>query len=201
MFGACVFLPYPDAMTEQELRDHRRAKDAEAQEATEAALDAAVGQLSVGEAIELVSRTTGQGGNDREARRRNIRLAVALRLTGATQKEIADEMGLSIETVRRLLQEGDQLNGRRVVQLLETRALPQAVDNLIAGLEAGNEKYTLETLKGGGILKQHQAPGSGGFSPTTNVAVVFAAPPETRQALPAGAAYGTPLTVDADKVE
>lgn len=189
-------------MTEEELHQARMARYEREREAHEAELDAAVGALTFDDALSVVSRREAQGGTDREARRHNMKLAAALRLVGMTQREIAEEMGIDERTVRRLLSEAKQLDVSRAVTLLHQRAVPQAMDNLITGLERGNERYTIETLKGAGILKAHGP--SGQAQVPTTLQLVFAAPPgQPAPALPAGAVHGAPLTLEtqAEKVE
>jgi hypothetical protein len=188
-------------MTEAELKAHRRAQDLVNAEAHQAALDTAAAQLSAGDAIEVVSRHEAAGGSDREYRRHNLRLACALRLCGATQKEIAAELGISTSQVHRLLHEGQQLTQRHTLTVLETRAMPLAIDNLIAGLENGDQKYTLETLKGGGILKAHTRHDGSFSGPPVAMQIVFAAPPGGQTSLPDGAAHGRPMTIDVSPEE
>lgn len=183
-------------MTEDELRAHRRAQDVIEKEAEAAALDAAAAHLSQGDAIRVVGRHTARDGTDRAYRRHHLQLACALRMCGATQKEIADELGVTRAQVQRLLLEGEQLTQRNTLKVLETRAIPQAIDNLIDGLEAGNEKYTLETLKGSGILKSHTKHDGSFGGPPVAMQIVFAAPPGGTPTLPSGVAHGQPLTLD-----
>jgi predicted transcriptional regulator len=79
---------------------------------------------------------------------------MALRLAGHTHKEIALEVGCSVSQVRRLL----HLNApkRKVFEdIIDGRALPAALDNLIEGLEAGDKDYTIKTLEGRGLLVKH----------------------------------------------
>jgi hypothetical protein len=82
--------------------------------------------------------------------------AVALRILGWTQKEIAAELCVKPESVREWL----MLARRRaelldVGPLLDDVALPLAVDNLIDGLRSGNERFTLATLQGRGAFSSH----------------------------------------------
>lgn len=186
-------------MTEDELREARAAKDAAEQAQIDAGLDAAVQQLTLEDAVTLVSRREGLGGTESEHRRHQRQLAAALRMTGMTMREIAEEMGIGETSVKRLLLEAQQLNAHAAISLLQTRAVPLAIDNLIVGLERGHERYTLETLKGGGILKAHGQPG--GHTTPPVLQVVFAAPKDAVPALPPGAAHGAPLTVDVQKVD
>lgn len=80
--------------------------------------------------------------------------ALALRLSGYTISEIAAELGASVSIVRRLLKATEPK--RKVLEdLIDGRAVPAAIDNLIVGLEAGDKDYTLETLKGRGLLVKH----------------------------------------------
>ena len=80
--------------------------------------------------------------------------ALALRVSGYTIQEIAAELGSSISVVRRLLKASEPK--RKVLEdLIDGRAVPAAIDNLITGLESGDKDYTLETLKGRGLLVKH----------------------------------------------
>lgn len=82
--------------------------------------------------------------------------AIAFRMAGMSMQQIADELLVSVGTVRKWLTEARKNAALLdVTPLLDHVALPQAVDNLIAGLEAGNEKYTLATLQGRGAFSAH----------------------------------------------
>jgi predicted transcriptional regulator len=82
--------------------------------------------------------------------------AVALRILGYSQKAIAAEMCASEHAVRQwLMQARKRAELLDVGPLLDHVALPLAVDNLIEGLQQGNEKYTLATLQGRGAFSAH----------------------------------------------
>lgn len=101
---------------------------------------------------------------------------------------------MSERAVRRLLHEGQLLTQRKSLELLELRAIPQAMDNLVKGLEAGNERYTIETLKGGGILKAHSKHDGSFSGPPVAMQIVFQAPAGSSTSIPAGASFGQPIT-------
>lgn len=82
--------------------------------------------------------------------------AVALRILGHSQAEIARELCVGEGTVRQwLMQARKRAELLDISELLDHVALPQAVDNLITGLQQGNEKYTLATLQGRGAFSAH----------------------------------------------
>lgn len=82
--------------------------------------------------------------------------AVALRILGYSQKAIAEELVCSADSVRQwLMQARKRAELLDVGPLLDHVAMPLAVDNLIEGLQAGNERYTLATLQGRGAFSAH----------------------------------------------
>lgn len=82
------------------------------------------------------------------------KVVVGLRVAGYTLNEIAAETGASAAYVRKLLQAQEQKK-KQLEELIDGRAVPAAIDNLIVGLEAGDKDFTLETLKGRGLLVKH----------------------------------------------
>lgn len=120
---------------------------------------------------------------------------MAMRLAGHTYREIAEELGCSQNQVRRLL----MINApkRKVFEdIIDGRALPAAIDNLIVGLEAGDKDYTIKTLEGRGLLVKHshqegQAPKS-----AFQFNIVVESPAEGHREPLLGAIVGEPRQLD-----
>lgn len=82
---------------------------------------------------------------------------IALRITGKSYKKISEALGVEISEVRRVLAEARRLSKLSDVgPLLDNIALPQAVDNLIDKLEAGDLTATLATLRGRGAFRNFE---------------------------------------------
>jgi hypothetical protein len=82
--------------------------------------------------------------------------AVALRILGHTQAEIAKELCVTARNVERwLIDARERAELLEVGPLLDQVALPLALDNLIDGLREGDQKYTLATLSGRGAFSAH----------------------------------------------
>lgn len=87
---------------------------------------------------------------------RQLAAIVACRTEGMTDPEIAEKLGIAIGTVRQILQKARKQNFLSdIVDRLEDRAVPTAVDNLIRGLDREDKDYTLATLKGLGVFRTH----------------------------------------------
>lgn len=188
-------------MTEEELREYRRQQKAAAKDAEDRQADKDAWSFASGAPIEFVDRAVAV--DNREARRAQIAEMVALRITGHTLKEIAEQVGCCEDTVRRSLALAAETAERNDVGvLLDYHAVPLAVDNLIAGLKNGNEKYTLKVLEGRGHFQKHTkgtqtATAKGGFT------FAWVGAPQSAPALPEGAIQGVARgeTVDAEVVE
>lgn len=82
---------------------------------------------------------------------------IALRIIGYSYKKISEAVGVDLSEVRRVLGEARRLSKLSDVgPLLENIALPQAVDNLIEKLEAGDLPATLATLRGRGAFRNFE---------------------------------------------
>lgn len=82
---------------------------------------------------------------------------IALRIIGNSYKKIADQLQVDVNEVRRVLAEARRLSKLSDVgPLLDNIALPQAVDNLIEKLEAGDLPATLATLRGRGAFRNFE---------------------------------------------
>lgn len=124
-----------------------------------------------------------------------IKSVTALRLAGYTVAEIATETALTINQVRRLLVESKAK--RQVFEdLIDGRAMPAAVDNLIAGLEAGDKDYTLETLKGRGVLVKHTHQEGQAAKSAFQFNIVVEAPQDGQREPLLGAVVGEPRQLD-----
>lgn len=85
-----------------------------------------------------------------------VAVSVALRTLGWDTGRIAEKVGVSRQTVRDYLAYAREHKGLNdTLRDLELRAIPQAIENLIEGLEAKDKDYTLETLKGRGLFRNH----------------------------------------------
>lgn len=114
--------------------------------------------------------------------RRTTQAALALRAEGWEIRDIAAHFGVTSHTIT-----GWFASHRRVVtqQDLDTQldqiAVPLATENLIHGLLAGDKDYTLETLKGRGVLRRH---GESDKAPSTalpELVIRFEAPAQQSQ--------------------
>lgn len=82
---------------------------------------------------------------------------IALRIIGTSYKKISEQLGVDVSEVRRVLAEARRLSKLSDVgPLLDNIALPQAVDNLIEKLEAGDLPATLATLRGRGAFRNFE---------------------------------------------
>ncbi len=82
--------------------------------------------------------------------------AVGLRILGYSIKDIAHELMVSQHAVRQWLTDArKRAELMDVAPLLDNVALPLAIDNLIDGLQNGDKKLTLATLKGRGAFTTH----------------------------------------------
>lgn len=81
---------------------------------------------------------------------------VALRVLGLSAPQIAEQLGIAVNTVNQHLYIARaKAKLSDVGPILDHHAVPMAVENLIAGLEEGDKDYTLEVLKGRGALRTH----------------------------------------------
>lgn len=81
---------------------------------------------------------------------------VALRLVGMSVPEIAQKLAITDHTVRMHLYQARRRGKLAdVPNILDHQVVPLAVENLIAGIEAGDKDYTLEVLKGRGAFRTH----------------------------------------------
>lgn len=95
---------------------------------------------------------------ERRSLERDYRVAVAaaLKTLGWTAVQIAEKLQLHPTTVKKYLAYAREHHGLQdVLRDIEFRAIPQAIENLLDGLAAGDKEYTLETLKGRGVFRNH----------------------------------------------
>lgn len=122
-----------------------------------------------------------------KAKRRDVQKALALRASGHTIGEIAEEIGAAPSTITRWFTEYRRKESHEQIdEMLDKTALPLAAENLVHGLLAGDKDYTLETLKGRGRLKHHAAVKTEG-SPTVVPLVIQINGAPSPAALPLGA--------------
>lgn len=122
--------------------------------------------------------------------------AIAKRIAGYTVREIADDLHVSRDTVEQWF-----LEARRNAQLLDVGplldhvALPLAVDNLIDGLRAGNEEFTLKTLGGRGAFSAHSKAETHQTSMTLNVQVEMPTRESAPRVVGEGQVVGIPRVI------
>jgi hypothetical protein len=81
---------------------------------------------------------------------------IALRILGHSMADIRAETGVKPHQLLRFLRVArERQELQDIGPVLDHVALPLAVDNLVAGLEAGDQKYTLATLGGRGAFSKH----------------------------------------------
>jgi transposase len=89
---------------------------------------------------------------------RQLAAIVACRTEGMSDKEIAQALNISIFTIRKILQRARKEHHLSdLVDRMENRAVPQAVENLIEFLDDKDREFTMATLKGVGIFRNHSA--------------------------------------------
>jgi predicted transcriptional regulator len=115
---------------------------------------------------------------------RQLAAIIACRTEGLSDKEIAQALGVSLPRVRQILAHARKhAQMSDIIDRMEHRAVPTAVDNLIEGLDEKDKDYTLATLKGYGIFRAHSAVKQETSAQVSNeLRVVFEMPE-----LPAGA--------------
>ena len=81
---------------------------------------------------------------------------IALRMLGYTVRDICAETGVPTRQLHRFLKMARERQGLQDIgPVLDHVALPLAVDNLVKGLEEGDQKLTLATLNGRGAFSKH----------------------------------------------
>lgn len=122
--------------------------------------------------------------------------AVALRVAGFTRKEIADEMGVSVSYVDKLIRAAKDTGLAKSV--LHSRAIPLALDNLINGLEQADKDYTLKTLEGTGVLGKHVTH-EGGPKQAFQFNIVVESPSGGTRDVVAGSIVGVPRQLEGER--
>jgi transposase len=133
---------------------------------------------------------------------RQLAAIIAMRTEGMSNRDIAEKMNLSVATIGAYLQKArKELHLSDIVDRVEHRAVPTAVDNLIEGLDRGDKDYTLATLKGVGVFRNHSAVKQETSTENRNLMVVRIEMPElTNGQLPTvavGNIVGVPRAVKA----
>lgn len=81
-------------------------------------------------------------------------VVVALRLEGYSYAEIEERTGLTLPQIRYACRKARAAGKLQdVLQLVDNEAVPQAVENLVAKLQAGDWDATRETLRGRGVFR------------------------------------------------
>lgn len=136
---------------------------------------------------------------DGKIRRAKLLASVlALRFEGKTPNESARILGVAKQQVHAvLLQLRTDHQIDALLQRLDDHLLPLAVDNATAGILRGDKDYTLELLRGRGLLRTHKSIEAHVKQTTLNLTVTMSAPPRVDgQPLPIareGTIVGAPL--------
>lgn len=81
-------------------------------------------------------------------------VVVALRLEGYSYAEIQERTGLTVTQIRYACRKARAAGKLQdVLQLVDNEAVPQAVENLVDKLRAGDWEATRETLRGRGVFR------------------------------------------------
>lgn len=103
-----------------------------------------------------VARTRRKDGKIRNAK--FLAAVLALRFEGKGPKETATILGVSESRVYRVLsQVRNDASIDRLLDRIDQVALPLSVDNAILGVARGDKDYTLEMLRGRGLLRTHKS--------------------------------------------
>lgn len=124
---------------------------------------------------------------------KQVAAVIALRVEGHSNREIARALGLKNERVVSRLVHMAKVKGgfSDVLDRVDGLAVPQAVENLIEGLRDGDKEYTLETLKGRGVFRQHsQVKSEGGAAPSNVMLVKIEMPQMPAGSLPPAVGAG-----------
>lgn len=134
---------------------------------------------------DIMPKKTPKGGAPSKVARQFAAI-LACRCEGMSDKQIAEALGLAVSTVRTILYKARKQQGfSDIVDRVENRAVPQAVDNLIEFLDEKDREFTKETLKGVGIFRSHSAQKVDASSETLNtLRVEFVMPDFGAAALP-----------------
>lgn len=104
----------------------------------------------------LHKKTRGRDGRIRRAR--FLSSVLALRLQGFKPKQTADVLGVSLQQVTNALMTVRQDHDiDALLERIDSVILPMAVDNAATGVMEGDKDYTLEMLRGRGILRTHKS--------------------------------------------
>lgn len=124
-------------------------------------------------------------------------LALTLRAGGMPVRRIAQFFNVPPRVVGRwlTLEKAKRKDGWQ--EFFDGHAVPLALDNLVQGLEQQHEGYTVETLKGAGLLGQKQVGDGGGGSRFAFQINIVAPSGETTQIVE-GSIVGTARTLEGD---
>ena len=117
--------------------------------------------------------------DDRSFRARVLQIA-ALRARGLNLKQIAEELGLSHQTVKDISYKASKvglLKYEDPYERFEQSIVPKVVDNIEYWIEQKDKKMTIEAAKGAGIFKAHQALKVESEAPQTILALKIEMPP------------------------
>lgn len=118
---------------------------------------------------------------------------IAMRTEGLSDKQIAEKLGLAINTIRNILGKARRDHGLAdVVDRVQNRAIPAAVDNMIERLDEGDDKFTKYLLDKTLFKKESAKDGKNSGGNTLTVKIELPVIPEGAPAVAIGAIVGKP---------
>lgn len=133
---------------------------------------------------------------------RQIAAIVALKAEdpSLTTIDIAHKLGMTPAAIRKMLYRArKEFKFNDVADSLNYMAIPQALENLNTGLKGGDKDYTLATLKGVGIFRNHSAvkQEGGGTAAvlTINIQMPDMAPGQVAPVVAIGSVIGSPRRI------
>ena len=185
-------------MTEDELIAERK-KIAEAATRGAAPMTRAIAaaQSAPRQIDRILNAVKGIGGEDDDFDENEVAM-IALRITGKSYKAISELLGVPMGDVRRVLAEARRLAKLSDVgPILDNIALPQAVDNLVDKLEAGDMTATLATLRGRGAFRNFERSDNVDMQLQLSVQIEQPAAGAPEQPVAPGSIVGVPRKVGA----
>jgi biotin operon repressor len=145
----------------------------------------------------------GAGGGRPKKLPRQLAAVLALNTEGMGVAEIAERLNMSAGTVRKVMQKARRDHGLDdVVDRVKNRAIPQAVDNLIEGLDKQDREYTTLVLKNTLFRQDKTDSGDKGGNNVLVVRIEMPVIPAGAPTVALGSIQGTPRSMKvADIIE